>query len=141
MASAIDILSKVTGVRTEAPGNPIPPASPVALIQVVDPRSRVVELLRGEARESHSRALERLAQEIAAHRSSPFAEVNNMIQKMIFRLMDEQKDEDNHKNWCDLELDKSNSSKADKTDKITMLTAKIDAATATAQLLTEDIAA
>merc|ERR1719284_2267311 len=139
MASAIDILSKVTGVRTEAPGNPIPPASPVALIQVGDPRARVVELIRGEARESHSRALERLAQEIAAHSSSPFAEVNNMIQKMIFRLMDEQKDEDNHKNWCDLELDKTNTSKVDKTEKAAVLSAKIDAATATVQALTEDI--
>merc|ERR1712048_1247335 len=62
-----------------------------------------------------------------------------MIQKMIFRLMDEQKNEDNHKNWCDLELDKSNTSKADKTEKVSLLTAKIEAATATVQGLTEDI--
>merc|ERR1712048_1465594 len=62
-----------------------------------------------------------------------------MIQKMIFRLMDEQKNEDNHKNWCDLELDKSNTSKADKTEKVSLLTAKIEAATATVQSLTEDI--
>jgi len=62
-----------------------------------------------------------------------------MIQKMIFRLMDEQKDEDNHKNWCDTELDKTNASKVDKTDKAALLTAKIEADTATVQLLTEDI--
>ena len=30
-------------------------------------------------------------------------EVNNMIEKMIFRLMDEQKKEDEHKHWYDLQ--------------------------------------
>merc|ERR1719321_1913597 len=32
---------------------------------------------------------------------------------MIFRLMAEQKDEDDHKNWCDLETEKSTESKDD----------------------------
>merc|ERR1719443_142833 len=62
-----------------------------------------------------------------------------MIQKMIFRLMAEQKDEDDHKNWCDLELEKTNSSKINKEDKIEALTAKIDDAQATVQKLVEDI--
>merc|ERR1719327_2101636 len=58
---------------------------------------------------------------------------------MIFRLMAEQKDEDDHKNWCDLELEKTNTSKINKEDKIEELTAKIDAATAKVQKLAEDI--
>merc|ERR1719191_687070 len=33
---------------------------------------------------------------------------------MIFRLMSEQKDEDDHKNWCDLETEKNTESKEDK---------------------------
>jgi chromosome segregation ATPase len=62
-----------------------------------------------------------------------------MIQKMIFRLMAEQKDEDDHKNWCDLELEKTNSSKVNKEDKIAGLTAKIDDAKATVEKLIQEI--
>ena len=29
-----------------------------------------------------------------------FDQIKNMIQKMIFHLMDEQKNEDEHKHWC-----------------------------------------
>jgi len=58
---------------------------------------------------------------------------------MIFRLMAEQKDEDDHKNWCDLELEKTNSSKINKEDKIESLTAKIEDAKATVQKLVADI--
>jgi hypothetical protein len=149
MTAAIKILEKVAGVRTEAPENPIPPASPVSFIQLPDsdPRNNVVQLLRKEAHQVHSKALERLAQEISVHSlkqtpgsDSPFAQVNNMIEKMVFRLMNEQKEEDTHKNWCDAELSKSNASKTNKEDKIAMLTAKIDANTATITLLTEEIA-
>merc|ERR1719298_240950 len=32
-----------------------------------------------------------------------FDSIKNMIQKMIFHLMDEQKNEDEHKHWCDNE--------------------------------------
>merc|ERR1719262_979940 len=60
---------------------------------------------------------------------------------MIQRLMSEQTDEDNHKNWCDEELHHSNVSKSDKTEKHAMLTAKIDADTATAEVRTQEIEA
>merc|ERR550514_1560220 len=36
--------------------------------------------------------------------SGMFDSIKNMIQKMIFHLMDEQKNEDEHKHWCDKEL-------------------------------------
>merc|ERR1719486_1403289 len=48
-----------------------------------------------------------------------------MIQKMIFRLMSEQKDEDDHKNWCDMEMEKSTESKEDKDEKVKMFTKKV----------------
>merc|ERR1719235_3091343 len=48
-----------------------------------------------------------------------------MIQKMIFRLMSEQKDEDDHKNWCDLELQKSEDVNNDKDAKIAMMKIKL----------------
>merc|ERR1712079_746143 len=59
MKVAIKILAKVTGVRTEAPTNPIPPASPVKAEEFVqlaasDPKMRAVQLLRTAAQASHS---------------------------------------------------------------------------------------
>jgi len=98
-----------------------------------------VALLRQAAQESHSKALERLAMEVKAHLNGPFDAVNNMIEKMIFRLMDEQKSEDEHKMWCDEELEKTNAMKEDKDDKIKDLNAKIKVETAAVALLTEEI--
>merc|ERR1719217_1592019 len=136
MTQAIDILAKSTGVRTEAPSNPVPPPSPAMLLQLLQlehrdsPKMKAVTLLKAAAKRSHSRALENLALEIAAHLSGPFDQINNMIEKMIFRLMDEQKQEDEHKDWCDQELKKSNTMKEDKEDKIDELNAEIKIQTA-----------
>mmetsp|Transcript_80860 Transcript_80860/g.187735 ORF Transcript_80860/g.187735 Transcript_80860/m.187735 type:complete len:711 (-) Transcript_80860:91-2223(-) len=142
----IEILAKVAGVRTEAPVNPSLPVSPVtppgtALLQDENPAMRAVNLLRKEASQVHSHSLARFAEEIAAKAGGPFDEIKNMIQKMIFRLMAEQKDEDEHKNWCDLELEKTSASKVNKEEKISVLGAKITEAKATLALLTNEIAA
>merc|ERR1719386_472122 len=134
------ILSKSTGVRTEAPGNPVPPASPVKFLQISqidstsDPKMKAVALLREAAKDANSRALDRLAVEVAAHLNGPFDAVNNMIEKMIFRLMDEQK------HWCDQEIKKTDTMKQDKDDKIADLTAEIKVETATVKKLTDEIA-
>jgi len=85
--------------------------------------------------------LERLAVEVAAHLSGPFGQVNNMIEKMIFRLMDEQKQEDEHKHWCDQELEKTNVMKDDKSNKVADLAAEIKTETAAVSQLTQDILA
>merc|ERR1719420_1741225 len=58
---------------------------------------------------------------------------------MIFRLMAEQKDEDDHKNWCDMELEKTTYSKEDKEDKSKALKDKIDDAEAKVLELTNQI--
>merc|ERR1719387_2025498 len=63
-----------------------------------------------------------------------------MIEKMIFRLMDEQKKEDEHKNWCDEEISKTETMKADKEDKIAELKAEIELQTAKVATLTDEIA-
>merc|ERR1719451_138479 len=86
---------------------------------------KAVALLKEAAQTAHSRALERLAVEVAAHLNGPFDAVNNMIEKMIFRLMDEQKKEDEHKLWCDQEIKKTNTMIEDKEDKIDDLKAEI----------------
>merc|ERR1719217_1941449 len=67
----------------------------------------------------------RLADELRNF-EGPFDKIKAMIQKMIFRLMAEQKDEDDHKNWCDGELEKSNEAKDDKSEKADMTTAKVN---------------
>merc|ERR1719461_2343801 len=143
MEVAIKILAKATGVRTEAPSNPVPPPSPVkeALVQLAssDPKMKAVQLLRTAAKEANSDAMERLAQEVSMHLTGPFDEINNMIQKMIFRLMAEQKDGDDHKNWCDKELSESETSKDDKEEKMKVLAAKIEEAKSKIQKLTEAI--
>jgi len=148
LKAAVKILAKVGGVRTEAPSNPIPPASPIEASPVDfiqtgmlndDPKMKAVVFLRQQAQVLHAKALARLAQELSTHLGDPFAEVTNMIEKMIFRLMAEQKDEDDHKNWCDKELEKTGSSIADKEAKITELTSKIETAEATVNSLTEEI--
>lgn len=137
--SAIKILSKATGVSTEPPSNPALPTAPTFL-QIVDPRARAVNLLRQEARRAHSRTFERFAEDLAARLAThPFDEVNQMIQKMIFRLKAEQTDEDEHKNWCDLEIEKANASKTNKEEKLEHLDAKIEADKAAADKLKDDI--
>jgi predicted nucleic acid-binding Zn-ribbon protein len=142
---AIKILAKVADVRTEAPSNPVPPASPLDFLQVdaSDPKMKAVVYLRQKAASLHAKALERLAQEVQARLGGPstFDAINNDIQKMIFRLMAEQKDEDEHKHWCDLELEKTQVSIDDKQDKMDDLQAKIDDAEAKIGELTEEIKA
>merc|ERR1719450_1166333 len=100
---------------------------------------KAIALLKAAARNGNSRALDRLAVEVAAHLNGPFDQVNNMIQKMIFHLMDEQKQEDEHKNWCDQELAANNASKVDKETKIEDPTMKIDSADAFVVELTAQI--
>merc|ERR1719379_1520089 len=62
-----------------------------------------------------------------------------MIQKMIFRLMAEQKDEDEHKDWCDLETEKSTESKDDKDEKMKLLSKNIAEMDAAIKLLVKEI--
>jgi len=148
--AAIGILGKVSGVRTGAPSNPIPPTSPVdagdsapVFLQLGNPNTqKAAELLRKEARITHSKVLEKLAARVSNMREKgPFDQVINMIQKMIFHLKNEQTEEDNHKHWCDLEINKTNASIEDKNDKLTELSAKISEATSRVAVLTQEVKA
>merc|ERR1719460_835539 len=100
---------------------------------------RAVQLLRATAQTYHSKALERLAMQVSTHVPKQFQDIINQIQKMIFRLKQEQTDEDNHKAWCDMELSKTNSSLDDKNDKIKELDAKLKEDNAKVVTLTEEI--
>jgi DNA repair exonuclease SbcCD ATPase subunit len=100
---------------------------------------KALELIRTAARQTKSKALEQMAQELSAPLTGPVDEVNGLIEKMIFHLQAEQKDEDDHKNWCDLELNKTDASIIDKEEKIEELQAKIHEAQAYVTELTEAI--
>jgi len=136
---AIKILAKVGGVRAPESGESELQSAGPSFIQIDDPKAQAVKVLIAEATKLHSKSLRRLAQQITAHLSGPFDEINQMIQKMIFRLMAEQKDEDDHKNWCDMESEKSLESRDDKQAKKEELEDKIAEAKATVQKLTEDV--
>merc|ERR1719162_998120 len=69
----------------------------------------------------------------------PFDKLKSMIQKMIFRLMDEQRDEDNHKLWCDLEVKRSTETKEDKDSKIESFGDKIEVMDTTVKKLIKKI--
>eukprot|EP00747_Dinoflagellata_sp_TGD_P089492 gnl/TRDRNA2_/TRDRNA2_164335_c0_seq8.p1 gnl/TRDRNA2_/TRDRNA2_164335_c0~~gnl/TRDRNA2_/TRDRNA2_164335_c0_seq8.p1 ORF type:complete len:706 (-),score=287.50 gnl/TRDRNA2_/TRDRNA2_164335_c0_seq8:75-2192(-) len=144
IAAAIKIMEKVSGVRAEKPEHQDAPESPLSFMQLAkvqadDPKQQALGLIREAAKKAKSKQLERLAQQISAHLTGPFDQVNQMIQKMVFRLMAEQKDEDDHKSWCDIELEKSEKSKEKKEDTISLISDKLEEAEATVQELTEDI--
>merc|ERR1719465_328090 len=137
MQQAIEILTKVTGVRT-------PESKGIGFVQLgqvrkhgADPRKAVVAVLR---KVQHAVALSKLADKIEKlggeqmPGSQVFDQIKNMIQKMIFHLMDEQKNEDEHKHWCDKEITNTELMIKEKTDKsndadstITQLAEKIQA--------------
>jgi len=148
LSEGIKILAKVSGVRTEPPTNPVPPAAPAdapspeppaTLLLQLQPEARAVNLLRTEAKKLHSKSLRRFVQELESKMSGPFSEVNDMIQKMIFRLMAEQKDEDDHKNWCDLELSKTTASKENKEQSLIEISLKLTVAKASVGELSQNI--
>jgi len=155
MAVAKKILSKVTGVRNpdthEIPTKALLEATahvsrdtvdlrtrPVSFLEVRDPRVKAVNLLREAARQAHSKSLQKLAQEISVY-DGPFDKIKAMIEKMIFRLMGEQKDEDEHKLWCDMETEKSTESKDDKAAKVNLYTRKVAEMDATIKVLMKQI--
>jgi len=85
----------------------------------------VINLLRKAGNTKGTKALAKLADKIAALKQMPgpgvFDSIKNMIQKMIFHLMSEQKDEDDHKNWCDKEIDQTTKMTEDKTQRVNEL--------------------
>merc|ERR550514_2327798 len=154
MAMAKKILAKVTGVRNpdehEIPTKALLESTArveqdtanfgvgVSFLQVDDPKVKAVNLLRKAAGAAHSKALEKLAEDIRTY-AGPFDKIKAMIQKMIFRLMGEQKDEDEHKLWCDMETEKSTESKDDKAEKVDLMSRKVSEMDAAIKLLVKQI--
>jgi len=130
MEMAMKILSKVTGVRNpDTHEIPKKALTQVSFLQIAseptDAKAKAVALLRTAGKKAHNAQLERLATSILAF-DGPFDKIKAMIQKMTFRLQAEQKDEDDHKNWCDLELQKNEDITEDKTEKIKLTKIKME---------------
>merc|ERR1719235_2770966 len=144
MKSAIDILKEVTSVRTPEDKGVETTFEGVSFFQKVDdPSAKIVNLLRQAAGKAKAKDLVKLADRIAGMSKAPgdsvFAQIKNMIEKMVFRLMKEQKDEDDHKNWCDKELTTTNQTIDEKTTKKEELQTTIDSLTAQIASLDADI--
>merc|ERR1719301_303788 len=141
MEMAIKILSKVTGVRN--PDTHEIPAKAASFLQIASTpngsaKAKAVALLRQEGKTHHNGALQKLANQIMAF-DGPFDKIKAMIQKMTFRLQAEQKDEDDHKNWCDLELQKNQDITDDKTSKIKLTKIEMEDLDAELKLTIKDI--
>jgi len=139
MGQAIEVLEKITGVRTPeskgiTPSNLLQLSAVRKAVKAVkksfDPKAAIVNLLRKAGSKKQTAALAKLADKIAALKQTPgsgvFDQIKNMIEKMIFHLMSEQTDEDNHKNWCDKELETTTMMQADKNATKERLQASID---------------
>merc|ERR1719321_805367 len=59
--------------------------------------------------------------------------------EFVLILMGEQKDEDEHKLWCDMETEKSTESKDDKAEKVQIMTTKVEETDAAIKLLVKQI--
>merc|ERR1719428_1838730 len=117
MTMAIKILTKVSNVRN--PDEHVVPtkaliqatavveqdtsnfgykygAGDYSFLQVDPPMRKAMALLRKAASSAHSKALAKLATQIETY-DGPFDKIKQMIEKMVFRLMAERKDEDDEK--------------------------------------------
>jgi len=110
--------------------------------------AEIVGLLKKLAREHHSTALAQLASRIgavirygASGGEDPFVKVKTLITDMISKLQSEAKSEATEKAYCDEELAKTESKKAELEGTIKKLTSKIDLAAAKSAGLKEDVKA
>merc|ERR1719321_612156 len=134
----LTVIAKVQQDTSDYDAEMKPLQAGISFLQQEDPKTKAVLLLRRAASTTHSKGLKKLAEEIRLYKG-PFDKIKAMIQKMIFRLMSEQKDEDDHKNWCDGELEKSMESKDDKDEKVKMFSKKIAELDAAIKKLVKEI--
>merc|ERR1719399_330967 len=114
-----------------------------ALLQLRDTESehrtiqnRVAEFLEGRADAAGSRVLALVAQRMKA---DPFKKIAKMIQDMVDKLMQEAREEAEHKGFCDTEMGTNQQTRDQKTDEVAPLTADIQKLAAEAAELSAEI--
>merc|ERR1719408_1159878 len=107
--------------------------------------SEVITLVKKLAREQHSAALAQLASRISSvikygskDGSDPFAKVKGLISDMIVKLEKEAESEATEKAYCDEQIAKTESKKAELEGDIAKLTSKIDRSVARSTELKEE---
>merc|ERR1719337_3520 len=104
--------------------------------KTADRRDKVVSLLKGLANKHHSYALTQMA---AMARSDPFVKIQGLIEDMIAKLLKEAQEEATQKAFCDEEIGKSKKAQEEKQSKVDEYTTRIDKASSTIAVLTEDV--
>merc|ERR1719502_164696 len=99
-------------------------------------RRKLVQKFQSLGKKFHSFALMQMA---SAASSDPFVKIRGLIEDMIEKLLKEAQEEASQKAFCDEEIGKSKTSKAEKTATIEKLQTRIDGATATIAELTEAV--
>merc|ERR1719399_2201934 len=137
----LTVIAKVQQDSSDYDAEMKPMVNGVSFLQLEDPKTKAINLLKKAASSkyaAHSKSLRRLASELSSY-DGPFDKIKAMIQKMIFQLMGEQKDEDEHKLWCDMETEKSTESQTDKAEKKRIMTAKVQEKDTAIKLLVKQI--
>lgn len=98
---------------------------------------KIAEFLMERARNTRSELLEAMSSRVSA---DPFAKVKQMIKDLLAKLIQEAKEEADHKAWCDNELATNKQTRDEKSSMVEDLSAKIDELTALEAKLTESIA-
>jgi len=113
MGFAEDVLKQVSGVRADH--------TPLFLQEGSNPNQQIAMLLHNVGLKYKSSKLEELSMRISSVHSKgkgPFNQINNMITKLIDQLVLEQRKEDDHKDWCDRELEVTRATDKDKKEKL-----------------------
>jgi CHASE3 domain sensor protein len=99
-------------------------------------QERVAAFLASRADVLKSKLLSLVAQKAA---DDPFKKVKKMIKDLIYKLMEEAREEAEHKGWCDTELTTNKQTRDKKSADIESLKAEIEELTAEIAKLTQDI--
>jgi len=99
-------------------------------------QQKVAQFLQDRAQSSGSKLLALVAQKAA---DDPFKKVKKMIKDLIYKLMEEARQEAEHKGWCDTELTTNKQTRDKKTADVESLKAEIEELTAEIAQLTQDI--
>jgi len=99
-------------------------------------QARVAAFLASRADVLHSKLLSLVAQKAE---DDPFKKVKKMIKDLVYKLMEEAREEAEHKGWCDTELTTNQQTRDKKSADVESLKAEIEELTAEIAKLTQDI--
>jgi len=142
MAYGLKILAKVAGVRHEKPSKSM---LQVGSHDVNIKKAHAIEMIRKEAQKSGSESLALLADQVEAQvgtANTPEVgkQVDQMLEKQVWKLKDDQMKDDEKWQWCNSTVSKTKLDKQHKADFIQETEDKLQSADATVQTLTEEIA-